>query len=192
MTVTRCARIIGLSCSLVLLAGCTVFRAADNELDADSRQLATGNVTLTADSDNVPKAAITPQGDFLIAGKPVALTPQQRKEVLAYRAQYIEIAREGIAIGHEGVEAGRRAVVPMVFAALFGASDDEIEASMKKQLAGVRDDAMKLCGRLPALMATQRKLATALPAFQPYATLKQKKIDDCREDVSDGFDVASD
>jgi hypothetical protein len=192
MTVTRRARIIGLSCSLVLLAGCTIFRATDNELDADSRQLATGNVTLTADSDNVPKAAITPQGDFLIAGKPVALTPQQRKEVLAYRAQYIEIAREGIAIGHEGVEAGRRAVVPMVFAALFGASDDEIEASMKKQLAGVRDDAMKLCGRLPALMAAQRKLAADLPAFQPYATLKQKKIDGCREDVSDGFDVASD
>lgn len=191
MKLHQLARIAALSCSLVLLTACTAFVNADRELDAASRELATGKVTLTADTDSVPDAAITPQGDFLIAGKPVALTPQQRKEVLAYRAQYIVIAREGIAIGHEGVEAGRRAVVPMVFAALFGASDHEIEASMKKRLVGVRDDAMKLCERLPALMAAQRQLAADLPAFQPYATLKQKKIDDCREDVADGFNVAS-
>lgn len=191
MKLPHLARIAALSCSLVLLTACTAFVNADHELDAASRKLATDNLTLTADADNVPDAAITPQGDFLIAGKPITLTRQQRKEVSAYRAQSIEIAREGIAIGHEGIDVGRRAVVPMVFAALFGASDESIETRMDKRLAGVREATAKLCGRLPDLMAAQRQLGDDLPAFAPYATLTQKDIDDCREDVADSLDVAS-
>lgn len=192
MRISPLARFCVLSCSLLLLPACTAFRTADGELDAASQKLATENVTLTAEDGNVPDAAITPRGDFLIAGKRVPLTGQQRKEVAVYRAQYIEIAREGIAIGHEGIEAGRRAVVPMVFAALFGASDHEIQASMDKRLGGVREAAMKLCDRLPDLMATDQQLAADLPAFQPYATLTQKRIDDCSKNVADGFNVADD
>lgn len=190
MKISRLARVSALSCSLLLLSACTAFRTADSELDAASQKLATGNVTLTAENGGVPDAAITPQDDFLVAGKPVPLTRRQRKEVAAYRAQYIEIAREGIAIGHEGIEAGRRAVVPMVFAALFGASDHAIQAAMDKRLGGVREAAVKLCNRLPELMATEQRLAADLPAFQPYAKLTQKRIDDCSKNVADGFDVA--
>lgn len=185
------ARIAAFSCILLLLSACAAFRTADNELDAASQKLMTENVTLSADTDHVPDATITPQGNFLIAGKPVALTRQQREEVAAYRAQYVEIAREGIAIGHEGVDVGRHAVVPMVFAALFGASDESIEASMEKRLAGVRDAATRLCDRLPELMAAQQRLAADLPAFEPYATLTPRKVSDCRDDVSDGFDFAN-
>ena len=123
MNRSRPARLVVISCSLVLLSGCAAFRTADTDLDAASRQITTGNMTLTADDAGVPKAAITPQGDFLIAAKPVALSAQQREEVLAYRAQYIDIAQAGIAIGHQGLEVGRRAVAPMIFASLFGASD---------------------------------------------------------------------
>lgn len=191
MTPTPFARIAGLCCGLILLAGCAGFRTADNELDAASRNLATENTTLTSRDKHVPDAVITPRGDFLIDGKRVAITPQQRREVLAYRAQTIEIAQQGIAIGHEGVEVGRRAVVPMVFAALFGASDDTIEARMDKRLAGVRKASGQLCARLPQLMATQQQLAADLPAFEPYATLTQKDVDDCHKDVADSFDMAS-
>ena len=187
---TSFARITGLCCGLMLLAGCAGFRTADNELDAASHKLATENTTLTSHDRNAPEAVITPQGDFLIDGKRVAITPQQRNEMLAYRTQTIEIAQQGIAIGHEGVEAGRRAVVPMVFAALFGASDDAIDASMNKRLAGVRDATARLCDRLPALMATQQRLAADLPAFEPYATLTPKKIDECRDDALKDIDVA--
>jgi hypothetical protein len=191
MTPTRLARTAGLCCGLVLLAGCVGFRTADNELDAASRELAMENTTLNSHDKNAPDAVITPQGDLLIGGKRVEITPQQRNEVLAYRAQYIEIARQGIEIGHEGVEAGRRAVVPMIFAALFGGGDDAVEASMKKRLAGVRTASEQLCTRLPQLRAAQQQLAADLPAFAPYANLTQKDVDDCRKDVADSFDMAS-
>lgn len=175
-----------------LLGGCATFRTADSDLDAASRQIATGNMTLTADDADVPKAAITPEGDLLVASSPVTLSAQQREEVLAYRAQYIDIAQAGIAIGHQGVDAGRHAMVPMIFASLFGASDKTIDASMDKRLAGVREATAKLCDRMPALMAAQQQLATDLPAFKPYATLTQKKIDDCRQDALHDLSVADD
>ena len=192
MTLSRPARLAVLSCSLVLVSGCAAFRTADSDLDTASRQIATGNMTLTADDARVPKAAITPRGDLLVAGKPVEITSQQRQEVLAYRTQYIEIAQQAIAIGHEGVDVGRHAVAPMIFASLFGASDKTIDASMDKRLAGVRDATAKLCDRMPALMAAQQRLVTDLPAFQPYATLTQKKIDDCRHDALHDTSVADD
>ncbi|HEX5353093.1 MAG TPA: hypothetical protein VFW60_03340 [Rhodanobacteraceae bacterium] len=192
MNIPRPARIVMLLCGFALLAGCTAFRTADNELDATSRQLTTENLTLNADADNVPQAEITPRGDFLIAGKPVPLTPQQHDEVLAYRAQSVSIAQEGIAIGHQGLEAGRRAVVPIVFAALFGASGDHIDGIMNGKLAGVRKAIEKLCDRLPRMQATQQQLATELPAFKPYATLTRKDVDDCREDALNDINVADD
>lgn len=186
------ARLALLSCGIVLLSGCAAFRTANRDLDTASRQITTGNMTLTADDSSVPKAAITPQGDFLVASKPVALSAQQREEVLAYRAQYIDIAQAGIAIGHQGLDAGRRAVAPMVFAALFGASEQSIDASMDKRLAGLREATAKLCNRMPALMHAQQQLAADLPAFKPYATLTQKKIDDCRQDALHDISVADD
>lgn len=176
-------RLAILSGSLVLLSACAPFRTADSNLDTASRQIATGNITLSADSSRIPQAAITPRGDFLVAGKAAALSGQQRSDVLAYRAQYVEIAQQGIAIGHEGVDVGRRSMVPMIFASLFGASDKSIDASMDKRLAGVRAATARLCDRMPALMAAQQRLAIDLPAFKPYATLTQQKIDDCRQDA---------
>jgi len=191
MNIARPARLAVLSCSMVLLSACATFRTADRDLDAASRQIAAGDMTLTAaDDSGVPKAAITPQGDFLVAGKPVDITPQQRKEVLAYRAQYIDIAQQGIAIGHEGVEVGRHAMVPMMFASLFGAPEKTIDANMDKRLAGVRAATAKLCDQMPALMAAQQQLAADLPAFEPYAALTRKKIEDCRQDALHDISVA--
>jgi hypothetical protein len=190
MILPRPARIAALSCYLILLAGCASFRTADRDLDAASRQLATASVKLSTADHATPQAEITPRGDFVVEGKHVDITPQQREEVLAYRAQYIDIAQQGIAIGHEGVDVGRRAVVPMVFAALFGASEKSIDASMDERLAGVRDATAKLCDRLPALRAAQQRLAADLPEFKPYATLTPKKIGECRNDAWKSIAVA--
>src|SRR5690348_17587642 len=101
MILPRPARIAALSCYLILLAGCASFRTADRDLDAASRQLATASVKLSTADHAMPQAEITPRGDFVVEGKRVDITPQQREEVLAYRAQYIDIAQQGIAIGQD-------------------------------------------------------------------------------------------
>lgn len=52
MIVSRHARIAGLSCGLVLLAGCAAFRTADNELAAASRHVATENLVFATPPRN--------------------------------------------------------------------------------------------------------------------------------------------
>jgi len=56
MNIARPARLAVLSCSMVLLSACATFRIADRDLDSASRQIATGDMTLTAaDDSGVPK-----------------------------------------------------------------------------------------------------------------------------------------
>ena len=147
--------------------------------------------------DDRPKAAITPQGDLLIAGNKVDATPEQHAMLVDYRQQIIGIAEAGMDIGASGADLGVSAAREAIFGALAGKSDKEIEASIKPQTDKIQAAALRLCKKLPDLLASQQKLAAAMPAFQPYATMTQKDVDDCGKDIADsngkkGFAVFSD
>lgn len=155
----------------------------DHAMDKASGKLATGNVNISSNDDNAPKAEITPQGNFLVAGKPVTLNATQRNEMLAYRAQLLEIARQGIAIGKQGAKLGVNAASEAIAGVFSGESEQQVRQRVEAQATGIREAAAKLCDRMPALMASQQKLAAALPAFKPYATLTPTKIDECHKDA---------
>ena len=152
-------------------------------LDQAQTKLRSEPITVSHNDANLPKAQITPQGDFIVGGKPVAITPEQRTALLEYRSQMIAVASQGIAIGKQGAALGIRAAGDALAGALSGKSDQEIQHNVKAQTSGIREAAAKLCDRLPALMTEQQKLAAALPAFKPYATMTQHDIDDCRTDA---------
>ncbi|MGN2246025.1 hypothetical protein ACFWZ3_04955 [Frateuria sp. GZRR35] len=132
--------------------------------------------------DSLPHAAITPQGDLVIAGKTVDATPEQHALLLDYRQQVVGIAEAGMDIGEHGANLGTRAAKEAIWGALTGKSDKEIEASIKPQAEQIKVVAMKLCHDLPGLLASQQKLAAAMPQFRPYATMTQKDVDDCGRD----------
>ena len=155
----------------------------DHALDQASAKLNTHNMTLDDDHGRVPDAAITPQGDLLIAGKPVALTPAQRSDVLAYRQQLIDTGQAGLAVGKQGAQLGAHAASEAIAGALSGQSSAQIRARVEAQATGVREAAVRICDLLPAMLDSQQKLATAVPAFKPYATLTPAKIDKCRKDA---------
>lgn len=138
------------------------------------------------DAKDLPKGEITPQGDLLIAGKTVPVTPAQRQQLLAYRGQIIDIAEAGMAIGSKGVGLADKALSG-VAGAIFGGEKGakEFEAKMEAEGKKIEAEAQKLCTRLPALMASQQALAGALPAFKPYADMTQADIDECYKDSKD-------
>ncbi|BFI96358.1 MAG: hypothetical protein RSP_18680 [Rhodanobacter sp.] len=139
------------------------------------------------DSDSkLPKAVITPQGNLVIAGKPVDATPEQHALLVDYRQQIIDIADAGMDIGASGADLGVSAAKQAILGAFTGKSDKEIEASIKPQTDKIEAAALQLCKRMPDLLASQQKLAAAMPAFKPYATMKQKDVDDCGKDITDG------
>jgi hypothetical protein len=147
--------------------------------------------------DTRPKAVITPQGELVIAGKPVQATPEQHAMLVDYRQQIIGIAEAGMDIGASGADIGVVAAKQAIWGAFTGKGDKEIEASLKPQTDQIKAAALRLCKRLPDMLASQQKLAGAMPAFKPYATMTQQDVDDCGKDMKDkdgkkGFAVFSD
>ncbi|MBT2116637.1 hypothetical protein KK141_06540 [Dyella sp. LX-66] len=154
---------------------------ATKDIDVDSVHI-DGNNSHHRDTSGLPKAVITPQGDFVIAGKTVTTTPEQHTLVADYRQHIISIAEAGMDIGASGASLGTSAAKEAIFGALTGKSDKEIEDRIKPQTEQIKAAAIKLCLRMPDLLASQQKLAAALPEFQPYATMTQKDVDDCGKD----------
>lgn len=149
------------------------------------------------DDDTRPKAVITPQGELVVAGKQVKATPEQHALLQGYRQQIIGIAEAGMDIGAHGASLGANAAKEAIWGALTGKSDKEIEAAIKPQTDKIQAAAARLCQRMPDLLASQQKLAAAMPEFRPYATMTQKDVDDCGKDTIDengkkGFAVFSD
>jgi hypothetical protein len=168
------------------------------ELAKAKRELDTENLSL-GDSfrigkqnpvnDRLPRAEITPRGDFLIAGKPQAIDPGQRRQLLAYRGQVIGIAKAGIDVGQRSAEAaldavGNGSLFGLVFGAMTGSLERRVERVVKQEIEpGVRS----ICRQLPALMDSQQRLASSLEQFRPYATLEADDVDDCEEQIRSEF-----
>ena len=137
---------------------------------------------------DLPPAEITPQGDLLVDGKAVAIDAAQRKQLLAYRQQVIAIALSGIDVGERSAEAALEMVdsswVALLFNAMTGRLERKVERMVKEH---VQPAVLAICARLPAVMASQQRLASQLPAFQPYANLEQADIDGCEDEIRSEF-----
>lgn len=118
--------------------------------------------------DGGPEAEITPEGEFLIDGKAVEMTAEQRKALGLYREELIEIADAGIALGQEGVAIAGKAV-SQALSGLFTGQSDDVKASIEAEAKKIEATAMRLCRRAEGLQATQDALVEILPEFKPYA-----------------------
>ncbi len=142
-----------------------------------------------AQKKTLPRAEITAQGDFLIEDKAVKIDITQRRQLLAYRARVLEVAKYGIEIGQRSADAaldavGNGSIAGLLFGAFTGTLESRIERTVKQQIEpAVRG----LCRQLPALRDSQQNLASSLPQFKPYATLEADDIDDCERDVRQEF-----
>lgn len=138
------------------------------------------------------KAKSVRKGDLLIDGKPVAITPAQRQQLLAYRGQIINIAEAGMAIGSQGADIAGTALQGVAGAIFGGEKARRILKHGWRPKAKRSKQAMKLCAYLPPMLASQQALAGSLPAFKPYATMTQDDINDCGKKGDKGVAVISD
>lgn len=158
---------------------------AQKEIDEARNKLAKENLSIDhghKGNGNLPKGEITPSGELLIDGKAVPTTPEQKQLVLAYRGQLIDVAGDGMAIGIEGAKLGMNAAGSALGSLLGGKSDEDIGKEAERMATEtIKPQVEKLCARLPELLKSQQALATALPAFQPYADMTQSDVDDCMD-----------
>lgn len=167
------------------------------ELAAARRELDTGNLRLgqhvhfgksgkyrSEPDPTLPTAEITPQGDLLIGGEPVVIDGRQRRDLLLYRRQVIDIAKAGIDIGERSAQVALDAVDRGVLSLLVGAMTGSLERRVEKTvLETVEPGVRQICRSLPALRDSQQRLSASLPAFRPYATLKMDDVEDCEKEI---------
>ena len=172
----------------------TELAAARRELDTGNLQLGDGLRFGTSDARAshadraLPQAEITPQGDFLIEGRPVAIDRHQRQELLLYRGEVIAIAKAGIDIGERSAQAALDAVDRGLFSLMFGAMTGSLERRIEKTVREtVEPGVRQICLSLPALRDRQQRLSATLPAFRPYATLEADDVEDCENELRREF-----
>lgn len=185
--------------------GTLLGRTVKGAIDKARAELATSNISLNNEfsfhrrkgvfslpggkskDDTRPLGEITPQGDLLIDGAKVGVTPEQHAMLVDYRKQIVGIAEAGMAMGVAGAELGGKALSG-VAGAIFGGkeAEREFEARMEAEGQGLEAEGRKLCERMQPLYDRQQALAASLPAFKPYATMTQAEVEDCGNDTSDG------
>lgn len=184
-TLTGCQRMQESATEATATVATTVSESVDKAMIEARRELATGNFTLDGNGLNLPSAQITPQGELVVDGKTIATTPEQKKMLLDYRTHITAIAEAGMEAGTQGVALAGTALTQAAGAIFSGKPADEVKKSVAREAGKVATAAQKICERLPVLLATQQKLAEALPAFKPYATMDQKDLANCRIDATD-------
>ncbi|MGY0632896.1 hypothetical protein [Luteimonas sp. A478] len=136
------------------------------------------------DTDDLPKAEISPDGVLLIAGEEVPANARQQELLVAYRGHLLGVAQAGMALGIQGADIAGTALTG-IGQALFGGEEGrrEYEARIEAEAERIEQEATALCTLLPGLHDSQQALASAMPEFVPYATMTRKDIEDCGKDT---------
>lgn len=146
------------------------------------KEISTGNMSL-GDSNGKEKAEITPQGDLLIANKPVNITSEQRQLLVKHRQILVDVAIEGMELGIQGAELAKTAVGESI-KGIFSGDTNQVEKAVEAEAEKIEVSAKALCEQLPLLLESQQKLADALPEFKPYATMTINDVKDCKDDIT--------
>lgn len=164
-------------------------KAVGEAIEEARRELATENIGLSTGA-TMPKGEITPQGDLLIGGEPVKIDEKQRALLLEHRKRVVAIAEAGMLIGIEGADLAGKAITEAL-GSVFSGDSEKIEKKIEAEAKEIESSAARLCELLPPMLASQEALKQALPAFEPYATMTQAEIDECRKDNGRGGEAVA-
>ncbi|WP_342315296.1 hypothetical protein [Lysobacter sp. FW306-1B-D06B] len=163
--------------------GGVISGAVQKALTEAKKEIAEGNINID-NGKTGKRVELSPKGDFIVDGKPVPVTPEQRALLLEYRSHVVAVATAGMNIGMHSADLATHAVTESIKSVFTGGSDD-IDEKVKAQASKVEAAALQLCNALPGMMTSQDRLAAALPEFKPYANLTQSDIDECVDEAKE-------
>lgn len=176
---SRSLAVIAAFLGLALVAGCRPSTSVSTGLD-DFIRVRDGRVVLQAGAG--PDAEIAASGTLTIGNDPVSVTPEQQALLSQYHADALLLHKAAIATGAAGAKLGGETIRSVVRGLLQG-NPDQIGEQIETSAGDVAAKAMQVCRQMGALQQVQDQLAASLPAFQPYATIKDVDARDCEQDV---------
>ena len=129
-------------------------------------------------------AWIAADGALEIDRQPVALDAPQQALARSFYIEAKAVQEDGIAIGKSGAAMAGKSLRSVVRGLARGNPDGigpEIEAEARE----LEVHAMRLCARIGTLQSAQDDLAQALPAFAPFAVIKDTRTDACTKQLVD-------
>lgn len=174
------------------ILGRTVAKAVDNarrELREDNLKLDLDYVKFNGRQfgtrrGDLPAAEITPGGQLIVSGRPVAMDDHGRALARDYRESVIAVAETGMVLGVQGADLGMKAASEAI-ASIFRGDTDEVERRIEAEAEAIKEAALQLCNQLPPLLRAQDALAAAVPEFAPYARMTVAEIDSCQRDIGE-------
>jgi len=132
--------------------------------------------SITFDSNGIvvhalghPSAHVGRDGVLEIDGQTIAVTPEQRQLLQRYYREAQDTMSSGAAVGKQGVQIATHSIGAAI-RSVFQADSSSLDERMDAQSDRIEAAADKLCADVKALGATQSAIATAIPAFAPYAS----------------------
>lgn len=177
-----------MNCRLALLVSLALLTSACTADHADSagegRQSVMHHIRLDGDRVGANAADgrtawIAADGTLEIDGRPVPLTPDQQALAQRYHAAAFLLREQGVALGESGTGLGVQAI-RSVASGLAAGKPEEIGPTIDARAKALQAQVRGLCGQIGTLRASQEALASALPAFRPYATIDDTVAADCR------------
>ncbi|HEX6613525.1 MAG TPA: hypothetical protein VF022_06665 [Rhodanobacteraceae bacterium] len=173
-------RATGLTLAVALLAACSS-GGHDGSTSVFQHLSIADNGDVIAYARDGGNARIGAMGELAIAGKAVPVAPAQRELLQAYHADAVKLQKDGIATGAAGLSTGMHAL-GAVATGLASGKPDSIDAKVNAKADKVEALARVVCEDLARLYADQGKLAAAVPAFAPYATIESHNVSECHAD----------
>ena len=156
--------LIGTAFAVLALAGCSpgINEGIGHRITFDSNGMrvhATGR----------PDARIGRDGSLAIDGRAVDVTPAQRAMLQRYYGEERCMMQSGEAVGKQGAAMAEQGIDNAIASLLHG-DTSRAQKNLEAQSNSIDSAVGKLCTDLKALGATQQAIATAIPAFEPYAS----------------------
>ncbi len=181
MQATHKVLFAALAASGLLFAGGAGADVRLNNVNSTDIYLRGEDVVITA--RDMSEALITPDGEFRIDGKPVALTGNQRTLLKKYSAGILDIQERGVRIGQHAVDMVGGMVGTLVSDLMSSDSDDaKLDKDMKAKAEPLKDEARELCTDVKIQKQLQQQIVAALPAFRPYAVIDTDSENNCHVD----------
>jgi hypothetical protein len=173
----RSTRLLTFAASALLLAGCN---SGDTHIG--------GAIVVAGDKAVIsaagrPNATISADGELDIGGTRVAVTADQRQLLRHYYEDATQVRTHGLAAGKAGAMTGVHALTGSIAGLFDGKSKEQTKAEVEASTQQVIAAASRICHDLARIQSTQDALASQLPAFRPYARLKDNDVSECQDDM---------
>ena len=164
---------------LLIAAGISAACSNSGESKTAFQHFSVDGDNILVHSVSAPDAVVSINGNLIIAGKTIALTPVQQDWVNRYRAGVVSLHENAAAAGMAGAATGGQPI-KSVFAGLASGQPEKIGDGINAKAAKIDVAVAKICASLAEIRTTQDAIAAQLVEFKPYASIDGETVANCR------------